>query len=353
MSSRPLRRAFACFLLVSALVPVGALVPSCANVIGLDGVDRVPCVLDCGLEAGRGTPDARRDGPATKSEGGQPDASHPDGGSADGAQPDGEGGQPDGASPEGSGPDGSHPDGSVPDGSSPDGGKKDTGPPPTYTIGGTVSGLPSGDSVVLQDNGKDDLTVIANGSFTFATALASGAAYSVTVSTTPPAETCLVGSGAGTVASADVSSVVVTCSPSPTVVSFPTTTSVCAGPDSPGALGAGGGGARYQVGDSVSQAYARAASSTKLVLDFTMSDETGGCAVGATLTWNVQLNGTVVGSYSWVTAAGSTHTVSQTYSYAAIAPVAGMFTIEAIATSTVCSGGGSWNWTAGGTATIE
>ena len=42
-------------------------------------------------------------------------------------------------------------------------------------MGGTVSGL-SG-TVVLQDNGGDDLTVTANGSFTFATTVASGAAY--------------------------------------------------------------------------------------------------------------------------------------------------------------------------------
>ena len=53
----------------------------------------------------------------------------------------------------------------------------------TYTVGGTVSGL-SG-TVVLQDNGGDNLSVSANGSFTFATALASGAAYGVTVKTNP------------------------------------------------------------------------------------------------------------------------------------------------------------------------
>ena len=38
---------------------------------------------------------------------------------------------------------------------------------PTYSVGGRVSGL-SG-TVVLQDNGGDNLTVTANGSFTFAT----------------------------------------------------------------------------------------------------------------------------------------------------------------------------------------
>ena len=37
----------------------------------------------------------------------------------------------------------------------------------TYSVGGTVSGL-SG-TVVLQDNGGDDLSLSANGAFTFAT----------------------------------------------------------------------------------------------------------------------------------------------------------------------------------------
>ena len=44
-----------------------------------------------------------------------------------------------------------------------------------YSVGGSASGL-SG-TVVLQDNGGDDLSVSANGSFTFATSLVSGAAY--------------------------------------------------------------------------------------------------------------------------------------------------------------------------------
>ena len=44
-------------------------------------------------------------------------------------------------------------------------------PPSTYSIGGTVSGL-SG-TVVLQDNGGDDLSVTGNGPFTFATPVGS------------------------------------------------------------------------------------------------------------------------------------------------------------------------------------
>ena len=79
----------------------------------------------------------------------------------------------------------------------------------SYTIGGTVSGL-SG-TVVLQDNGADDLSVSANGTFTFATSLVSGASYSVTVKTNPSGQSCTVASGTGTVGSANVTSVAVTC----------------------------------------------------------------------------------------------------------------------------------------------
>jgi Putative esterase len=82
----------------------------------------------------------------------------------------------------------------------------------TYTVGGSVSGL-SG-TVVLQDNGGDNLSVSANGSFTFATSLVSGAAYSVTVLTNPSGQACTVSGGAGTVGSANVTSVAVSCAAS-------------------------------------------------------------------------------------------------------------------------------------------
>jgi 6-phosphogluconolactonase (cycloisomerase 2 family) len=93
------------------------------------------------------------------------------------------------------------------------GGGVKTPPPATYTIGGTVSGL-SSSGLVLQDNGGDNLTVAANAtSFTFATPLATGAAYAVTVSTQPsnPAQVCTVASASGSVASANVTSVAITC----------------------------------------------------------------------------------------------------------------------------------------------
>ncbi len=82
----------------------------------------------------------------------------------------------------------------------------------TYTIGGTVTGLPAGQSLVLQDNGGDNLPVSANGAFTFATGVASGNPYAVTVHTQPVSVSCVVSAGSGTVAGSNVSSVVVNCS---------------------------------------------------------------------------------------------------------------------------------------------
>ena len=81
----------------------------------------------------------------------------------------------------------------------------------TFTIGGAVSGL-SGSGLVLQDNGGDSYSVTGNGAFTFATKIANGSAYAVTVKTQPssPSQTCTVANGTGT-ASGNVTNVTVTC----------------------------------------------------------------------------------------------------------------------------------------------
>ncbi len=88
---------------------------------------------------------------------------------------------------------------------------------PTYTVGGTISGL-SG-TAVLQDNGGDNLSVSSNGTFTFPTALASGKAYSATVATNPSGQQCTVSNGSGTVGSANVTNIAIACStpPVPTI----------------------------------------------------------------------------------------------------------------------------------------
>ncbi|MDQ3366534.1 MAG: hypothetical protein M3680_14005, partial [Myxococcota bacterium] len=82
-----------------------------------------------------------------------------------------------------------------------------------YEVSVTVTGL-AGSGLVLQNNATDDLAVTADGTVTFATALASGSAFDVSIRAQPtnPTQTCTVGGGAGTVGMGDVTSVVVDCS---------------------------------------------------------------------------------------------------------------------------------------------
>ena len=84
--------------------------------------------------------------------------------------------------------------------------------PASYYIVGIVSGL-SGSGLVLQNNGVDDLAVVSNGTFTFPTKMASGAAYAITVLAQPTAlnQTCTPSNNAGTVAGADVTTISIDC----------------------------------------------------------------------------------------------------------------------------------------------
>jgi hypothetical protein len=86
---------------------------------------------------------------------------------------------------------------------------------PTYSVGGTVSGL-TGTGLVLQNNGGDTLPVAAAATaFAFATELEVGFSYVVTVSTEPTGQTCTVSNGSGTISDADVTDVAVTCTDNP------------------------------------------------------------------------------------------------------------------------------------------
>ncbi len=77
------------------------------------------------------------------------------------------------------------------------------------TIGGTLTGLTSGEEVTLLDNGGDPLVLHANGAFTFPTGVADGQPYDVTVGTQPTGEYCSITNGSG--ASGPAAGVQVTC----------------------------------------------------------------------------------------------------------------------------------------------
>jgi lactonase family protein with 7-bladed beta-propeller len=82
---------------------------------------------------------------------------------------------------------------------------------PTHTIGGTVSGV-SG-TLVLQDNGRDDLTVTADGPFKFPLAIPSGGSYDVTTKSANGAQSqaCTFTNATGMVGDSDITNVTIVC----------------------------------------------------------------------------------------------------------------------------------------------
>lgn len=86
------------------------------------------------------------------------------------------------------------------------------GPPPKYSITGTISGL-SGSGLAVTNEGTP-VSVSGNGPFTIASAVPAGTPYNlaITVQPTGPTQTCIVKNGAGTVPSANIANVAITCS---------------------------------------------------------------------------------------------------------------------------------------------
>ena len=91
-------------------------------------------------------------------------------------------------------------------------GTSQTVTPSTYTVGGKVTGLGTA-KVVLAIGSGSTVSVAADGTFTFPTALASGGSYAVTVQTPPstPGEQCNVSNSSGSVSSNNVTNITVTC----------------------------------------------------------------------------------------------------------------------------------------------
>lgn len=101
---------------------------------------------------------------------------------------------------------------------------KDAGPK-EVTLGGTVVGLVTGTGdaglddagtggLVLSD-GAEQLTVFANGAFTFKKSVAAGSSFTVTVAGQPtnPVQACTVNGGSGKAGTSNITSVTVNCDP--------------------------------------------------------------------------------------------------------------------------------------------
>jgi hypothetical protein len=81
-----------------------------------------------------------------------------------------------------------------------------------FTVGGSVGGL-AGSGLVLQNNGGDNLSIGADGSFTFPAGVPSGAPYNVTIAVQPsgPTQSCTVANGSGVIGADNVTNVSVSC----------------------------------------------------------------------------------------------------------------------------------------------
>src|SRR5262249_46375977 len=82
-------------------------------------------------------------------------------------------------------------------------------PPPTFTVGGAVSGL-QGPGLVLRDGlSGETVAVSSNGSFAFPASRADKTGYDVRVDSQPtnPIQVCTVAGGSGTVSGANVTSI--------------------------------------------------------------------------------------------------------------------------------------------------
>ncbi|MEH3085759.1 MAG: hypothetical protein PGN26_04340 [Xylophilus ampelinus] len=77
-----------------------------------------------------------------------------------------------------------------------------------WRLGGSVSGLAGG---LVLANGSDTVTLASDGTFGFPTLVSSGAGYQVVVRTPPVGQSCTIAQGNGTMGSADVGDVAVTC----------------------------------------------------------------------------------------------------------------------------------------------
>ena len=80
-----------------------------------------------------------------------------------------------------------------------------------YSVGGTVSGLSTKESVTLLLNGGEAQSVGTNGVFTFSNSLTSASGYDVTVKSHPPGVSCAVRNGSGMGGSSNVINVGVSC----------------------------------------------------------------------------------------------------------------------------------------------
>ena len=113
----------------------------------------------------------------------------------------------------------------------------------------------------------------------------------------------------------------------------------------------GGGGQGYIAGDGVKQTFSGTglASATSAIWDFNMSNFTREDVINK---FDALINGVIVDSFYFVSA-GDSADVHFHFSESFAAIAGDSYTLELTATSTVFSGGGSWNFYPGGTVELS
>lgn len=143
-----------------------------------------------------------------------------------------------------------------------------------------------------------------------------------------------------------------TVSATPIILDFPSADSISGGPTGSGLLGAGGGGAHWFAGDDLTETFLgtglAAANTSRWIFD--MEDFTH---AGVINTFDLLINGTFMGDFSFVgLGSGSTiHSFDLSFNHASI--IGDDYTLRMLATSTVPPGLSSWNWLPGGSVTLD
>jgi len=83
--------------------------------------------------------------------------------------------------------------------------------PATYSVGGTVTGLQSGEQITIENNAANPTVISANAAFTFSAPISSGGTYAISISQQPVTQTCTVTNGSMTNVTANVSNIAINC----------------------------------------------------------------------------------------------------------------------------------------------
>jgi hypothetical protein len=83
-------------------------------------------------------------------------------------------------------------------------------PASLFQVGGLLTGLRTGETVTLQNNGADDAVLLANGLFNFPSQVLEGSSYAVSILAQPAGQTCTVTNSSGS-AGSEVSNISVSC----------------------------------------------------------------------------------------------------------------------------------------------